>query len=51
MIIYITQCRVVTRNWQHDRLTIEKLAAEYLDVCNRWVGNRPIGTGKQKNLL
>jgi hypothetical protein len=33
MIIYITQWgRVVTRNWQHDRLTIEKLAADCLDV-------------------
>jgi hypothetical protein len=36
MIIYITQWgRVVTRNWQHDRLTVEKLAADCLDVRNR----------------
>ena len=41
MIIYITQwCRIVTRNWQydvtrnsqHDRLTVEKLAADCLNV-------------------
>ena len=33
MIIYITLWgRVVTRNWQHDRLTVEKLAVDCLDL-------------------
>ena len=59
MIIYITQWgRLVTRNWprvtrncQHDGLTVEKLAADCLDVRNRCLSNWPLGTASKISII
>ena len=39
------------RNSRHPRLTVEKLAADCLDVRSRCLRNWPIGTGKKKSAI